>query len=210
MGLRSPSVPSAFPLTLPLGSPDSVQWLAVSTCTWLSQVLVEPLRGQPYQTRVGKHILPSAIVSGMGPKVGLSLDGLSFSLCSTLCPCISRANASFEDLRSWEPRTCRLGMPRQPEQRAHLAVWCVPWVALCPPAAVLSLATSILNGILETASMQHIQKHGFPSSHSSIHLFPTLVSSCFVTHLNLNMIICMTMGLELFFGNWQALLWILN
>jgi hypothetical protein len=63
-------------LTLPLGSPGSVQWLAVSICICLSQVLIEPLRGQPYQAFVGKHFLASAIVSGlvsaagMDPKVG--------------------------------------------------------------------------------------------------------------------------------------------
>jgi hypothetical protein len=48
MGLQSPSAPSVLHLTLPLGSQGSVQWLAVSICSCLSQVLVEPLRGQPY------------------------------------------------------------------------------------------------------------------------------------------------------------------
>ena len=48
MGLQSPSAPSVS-LTLPLGSRGSVQWLAVSICISLSQVLAELLRGQPYQ-----------------------------------------------------------------------------------------------------------------------------------------------------------------
>jgi hypothetical protein len=47
---------------------------------------------QLYQDPVSKHFLASAIVSGLvpvywlDPQVGNSLDGLSSSLCSTLCP----------------------------------------------------------------------------------------------------------------------------
>jgi hypothetical protein len=48
MGLQSSSAPSVLPLTLPLGCLDSVRWLAVSSCNCLSQMLVEPLRGQLY------------------------------------------------------------------------------------------------------------------------------------------------------------------
>jgi hypothetical protein len=49
-----------------LGSPNSVWWLPVSICISISQVLGEPLRGQPYQTPVSKSFLASAIVSGFG------------------------------------------------------------------------------------------------------------------------------------------------
>lgn len=45
--LPFPSAPSVFPLTLPYSSLTSVQWLAVSICICLSQLLGEPLRGQP-------------------------------------------------------------------------------------------------------------------------------------------------------------------
>jgi hypothetical protein len=90
MGLQTPSAPSVLPPTLPLRSMGSVQWLAVIICIFLRQVMTEPLRGQPCQALVCKHILPSAIVSGFGgsvdgmdPKVGWSPDGLSFSLCSS-------------------------------------------------------------------------------------------------------------------------------
>ena len=43
MGLQSPSAASFLPLTLPLGSPGSVQWLTVSICICIDQVLAEPL-----------------------------------------------------------------------------------------------------------------------------------------------------------------------
>jgi hypothetical protein len=66
MVLQTPSVPSVFPLTPPLGSPCSVQWLASSTCICIGQALAEPLRGQLYQAPVRKHFLASAIVSGFG------------------------------------------------------------------------------------------------------------------------------------------------
>ena len=60
IGLHSPSAPSDLPLTLPLGSPGSFQWLAVSICIWLSQVLEEHLRRQLYQTPICKHFLAPA------------------------------------------------------------------------------------------------------------------------------------------------------
>lgn len=48
MGLQTPSASPILPLTLPSGSPISVQWSAVSICCiCLTQLLVEPLRGQP-------------------------------------------------------------------------------------------------------------------------------------------------------------------
>jgi len=46
MGLQSPSAPSILSLALPLGSPGSVQWLAVNIRICIEQVLVETLREQ--------------------------------------------------------------------------------------------------------------------------------------------------------------------
>ena len=43
-----------------------LRWLTVSICICIGQMLVEPLRKQPYQTPVSKHFLVSAIVSGFG------------------------------------------------------------------------------------------------------------------------------------------------
>jgi hypothetical protein len=68
--------------------------MAVSIHFCISQVLAEPLRRQLYQAPVSKLLLESAIVGlvvvyGMDPQVGQSLDGHSFSLCSTLCLCNS-------------------------------------------------------------------------------------------------------------------------
>jgi hypothetical protein len=71
-----------------------VQWLAWSI--HLCQTLVEPLRRQPYQASISKYFLASTIVIGFGVCIcdrspggggagGQSFDGLSFSLCSTLC-----------------------------------------------------------------------------------------------------------------------------
>ena len=64
MGLQSPSAPLVLPLTLPLKSPCSVRWLAVSICICIGQVLAESLRGQLYQASVSKHFLVSTIVLG--------------------------------------------------------------------------------------------------------------------------------------------------
>jgi hypothetical protein len=47
MGLQSPLAPSVLTLALPLGSPGSVPWLGVSIYICISQMLVEPLMGQP-------------------------------------------------------------------------------------------------------------------------------------------------------------------
>jgi hypothetical protein len=90
---KAPSAPSVLPLTPPLGSLCSVWWLAASICICIGQDLAEPLRRKLYQAPVSKHFLASAIVSGlsaceMDPQGRQSLDGLSFSLCSTLFPCI--------------------------------------------------------------------------------------------------------------------------
>jgi hypothetical protein len=82
MGLQTPSAPRILPLTPPLGSFCSDQWLAVSIHPCICQALAEPLREQLYQAPVSKCFLASAIVSGMvaaygmDPQVGQSIDGL--------------------------------------------------------------------------------------------------------------------------------------
>jgi hypothetical protein len=61
-----------LPLTPPLGSLLSVQWLAVSIClalhisAYICLALEEPLRRQLYQAPVNKHFLASTAVSGFG------------------------------------------------------------------------------------------------------------------------------------------------
>ena len=87
MQLQSPSAPSVLPLALPLGFLGSVQWLDMSMCICIDQVLIDILREQPYQATVSKSFLALAIVSadGMGPYVAWSLDSLSFHLCSIFC-----------------------------------------------------------------------------------------------------------------------------
>jgi hypothetical protein len=75
--------------------------VAVSIHICIGQALAEPLRRQLYKAPVSKHFLASTIVSGFGvcmwdgPQVGQTLDGLSFRLCSTLCPCISFRQEQF-------------------------------------------------------------------------------------------------------------------
>jgi hypothetical protein len=64
MGLKSPSNSSVLLLGLLLGSVGLVLWLAVNIC--IGQMLVEPLRQQPYQALVSKPFLPSAIVPEFG------------------------------------------------------------------------------------------------------------------------------------------------
>jgi hypothetical protein len=58
--------PSVLCLTPPLGTPCSVQWLAVSICLCICQALAEPLRRRLYQTPVSMHFLASTIVSAFG------------------------------------------------------------------------------------------------------------------------------------------------
>jgi hypothetical protein len=66
--MRLPSLTgsSILPLIQPWGSLTSAQWLGVRICVCLSQLLVEPLRGQPCQVPICKHIIASVIVSGLG------------------------------------------------------------------------------------------------------------------------------------------------
>jgi hypothetical protein len=64
--LQTPSAPSVFPLTPPLRSLHSVQWLAASIFISICQALTEPLRRQLYQAPVSMHLVASTIVSGFG------------------------------------------------------------------------------------------------------------------------------------------------
>jgi hypothetical protein len=57
MELQSPSSPSILPLAPPLRSPGSVQWLTLSTCICIGQVLVVSLRRPPYLPPVNKCFL---------------------------------------------------------------------------------------------------------------------------------------------------------
>jgi hypothetical protein len=92
IGLQSPSAPSTLFLTRPLGTSNSVQWLAVSIWHCICRALVGQLRRQLYQAPFSKHFLASTVVSEFGDciwdesQMGWPpLDGLSFSLCSVLC-----------------------------------------------------------------------------------------------------------------------------
>jgi hypothetical protein len=93
MGLQTPSPPTVLYLTPPLGTLCSVEWFAASILLFICQGLAEPLRRKLYQAPFSTHFLAFTIVSGFGvciwmdPYVGQSLDGLSFSLCSTLFHC---------------------------------------------------------------------------------------------------------------------------
>ena len=101
MGLQTPSAPSVLSLTPPLGSQGCVQWLAWSIYLCICQALAEPLKRQLYQDPVTKHFLASTIVSEFGACIcdeslgGAVSGGLSFSLCSTFCPCISFRQGQF-------------------------------------------------------------------------------------------------------------------
>ena len=66
MGLLPLSAPSMLPLTLPQGFLSSVQWLAVSICICLNELLVEVLRGQTCQAPVCNYNMASVIVPGFG------------------------------------------------------------------------------------------------------------------------------------------------
>jgi hypothetical protein len=94
MWLQTPSGPSVFFLTPPLGSLCSVQWLTTSICLCICQALAEPLRRQQYQASVIKHFLASTIVSAVGVcrwggYLGGAVSGLSLSSYSTICLHIS-------------------------------------------------------------------------------------------------------------------------
>jgi hypothetical protein len=95
MGLQTPSAPSVPSPTPPSGTPCSVQRLTLSIYLCICQALVESLRRQLYQTHDTKHFTVSTISIWFGDCIrdgspgGQSVDGLSFSLSSTLCLHIS-------------------------------------------------------------------------------------------------------------------------
>ena len=97
MGLQTPSVPSVLPLTPPLESLCSVQWLIASIHICIGQALADPLRRHPYQAPVRKHFVASAIVSGFGVcRWDGAISRWAFpSVCSTLCPYISFRQEQF-------------------------------------------------------------------------------------------------------------------
>jgi hypothetical protein len=66
MPIKAPSASSVLPLTPPLVSLCSVQWLLSSICLCIGQDLAEPLKVQPYQALVSQQFLASSIVSGFG------------------------------------------------------------------------------------------------------------------------------------------------
>jgi hypothetical protein len=118
---KAPLAPSVLPLTAPLGSLFPVWWLAVGIRICIGQDLAEPLRRQLYQASVSKHFLASAIVSGFGvfmwdesPGGAVSGWPFFFSLCSTLCPCIS-----FRQVQFWI-KILEMGGWPDPSTRGHV------------------------------------------------------------------------------------------
>jgi hypothetical protein len=70
MGLQTPSAPSVLSLTPPLGTPCSVQWLAVSIQLCICKALTGSLRRQVYQAPFSKNFLASTIVLEFGDYLG--------------------------------------------------------------------------------------------------------------------------------------------
>jgi hypothetical protein len=137
---KTHSAPSVILLTPPLGFLCSVWWLAASIHICIGQDLAEPLKRQLYQTPVSKHFLASTKVSGFGmcmwdgSQVGQTLDGLSFSLCSTLCSCIS-----FRQEQFWVKILEIVGWPH-PSTIPNLWIWSQQ--VLLPHCGVLQLMSS--------------------------------------------------------------------
>jgi hypothetical protein len=72
--------------------------LAANLCICIGQDLAESLRLQMYQAPVNEYFLASPICLGLVFNYGMGvaiLDGLSSSLCSTLCPYISFRHEQF-------------------------------------------------------------------------------------------------------------------
>lgn len=65
--------------SFPQGVQGSVQRLTVSICICLSQVRAEPLRGQPFQAPIYKHIMAFAIVLGFSVNSWDGSQGWVFS-----------------------------------------------------------------------------------------------------------------------------------
>jgi hypothetical protein len=66
MGIQTPSAPWVLSLTPPLGTPCSVQRMAVSIHFCICQALAETFRRQLYRAPISKHLLASIIVFGFG------------------------------------------------------------------------------------------------------------------------------------------------
>ena len=79
MGLQTPSSPSVPSLTLLLGAPHSVQWLAANIRLCICKALARLLRRQPYQAPVTMHFLASTIVSGFGNYIWDESPGVTVS-----------------------------------------------------------------------------------------------------------------------------------
>jgi hypothetical protein len=81
--------------------PGSAQCLIVSICICFSQLLVEPLRGQPCYAPVCKRNIAPVIVSGFGsplwdrPQVGPVTRWPSLQSLLHFCPCISFRQEQF-------------------------------------------------------------------------------------------------------------------
>jgi hypothetical protein len=73
MGLQIPSVHSVLSLTPPLGSPHSVQWLAMSIQLSIYKALAGPRRTYLFQAPFSKHFLASTIVSEFGDCIWVEL-----------------------------------------------------------------------------------------------------------------------------------------
>ena len=90
-GLQIPSTPSVLSLTPPLETnAQSNGWLQASASVFVR--FWQSLSGDSYIRLLSvctswhpQQCLYLVTVYGMDPQVGKSLDGLSFSLCSTLC-----------------------------------------------------------------------------------------------------------------------------
>jgi hypothetical protein len=131
-GLQTLSAPSVLSLTLSLGTPHSVQWLAVSIYLCICKALAGPLRKQLYQAPFSKHFLVSTMVSEFGDFIwdespGATVSGWSL-LQSRLCtlypyllpwtilfPLLRRTKASTlwssYFLSFMWPMNCILGIP---------------------------------------------------------------------------------------------------
>jgi hypothetical protein len=144
MGLQTPSALSVLPLTPPLGSLCSVQWLAASIQICIAYALAEPLRVQICQALVSKHFLASAIESGFSGCIwdgspGETVLEWPFHRCSTLCPCISFREEQFWvksfEMSMW-PHPSTGGMP-------NLWIWSLQ--VLAPLCWVFQLMSSLFS-----------------------------------------------------------------
>ena len=110
-GLQTPSAPWVLSLAPSLGTLCPVQWQAnKSTSVFVKhwQILSGGSHNRILSASTCWHpqqCLGLVMVYGMDPQVGQSLDGLSFSLCSTLCPCISPVSILFPYIKRTETST---------------------------------------------------------------------------------------------------------